>query len=1323
MRTPLRIGVGAGASLTVLLIALAIILPPSGGAAPDPPAQAPAPGLDPGPTLPASQFPNDPDFARCESQDPVGGCTDDEQWDLYGTLAGNTCLAPGSSVANQPHPDGGLPCWARNAHDPEHASGVNMTGAWAQGNVGRDDVLIAYIEGGVNYSSNGVKDALDNIYLNRGELPYPEGPNGQDSGHYDLDGNGRFDIRDYAQDRRVNPPCPTATAPFVAHQEGTTWSCVNGGQHNYINRVDIGGTKTPYLSPEDLIAVFGHCRIVSHRLGSCPPGGRFDNDGNGYPNDVSGWNVQRNTNDPQTEDSAYNHASNLLSLAVGEANNNYASVGVCRECRIVPIKQGAEALGRSDQWAPAILYAVDAGASVISSVVVSYTYSSFAREAVDYANRKGVLLSFDSNDFDSLDHTDGMLYDHALPGNSLTQDEEGPDTHTFRARSNVTSYGTHSVFSGEQNSTSGATPFQAAMLAMVQSAALNARDRSIIPRRLTPNEVRQVMMDTASPVIPQTQSPGVPDQWPGNPGSATDATHTNWSTQYGYGRPNIGAATALIMSGRVPPTLELTAPHWYAYVDPLREKKLRIRGSVAASAWRSQGLHWTLEWALGANPADSDFRTIATGHRAKHGVLVKLDLNDIPQHYATKAPNSTLPPDGPEQYTVTLRLRAQDGNGLKGEDRRTFSARHDPNLLPGYPKSIGTEMGAAPTYADLAGRHELDLVFGTYDGVVDALQPNGKQVKGFPIRTRKLAAIDPNDPENYPATSYRSDPSLRDARDPVSGIAVGDLYGDGVLDVVATTANAWVYAWGPDGKLLEGFPVHSDPSFASLPVPTPRAPTDHSRLPSRGNWSPPVLADLDGTGKLDILMSAFDGRLYAWRPDGTPVPGWPVEVKLPPSQLAGSSNYIRDAKLIFSPSVGDVLGTGRQQVFVPSFECLGGRSWIYGIWPDGNRHPGGPFLPGWPVGLSTLAGCYDQSIDFVQEGASPASIADFDGSGHLRVVTAGVTGVPLALNGDGSQFKGLSPGCPSAACGPIPPYYPADPLTVSVTGQGGIGDLLGSGTPQFVQSNAGAISLTNSLDDIGHAHLPHTYEKAWDVGSGGVFPTFPRSQDGFPFFDAPLVAGLSSSNARAVIEANDSGWIHAYEPEGGEAPGFPKFTGQWPSFSGVIGDPELDGKLRLAYGTREGSLFLWRVGGSPARNDSWWHFHHDEYNTGLFGNDTRRPAAIGKVNVQRGPGGALLRWRAPGDNGMSNGPVRRYEIYLSHKKITGDNLERARRVEGPKPQQPADWQTVWIPTRGKLFVAIRSVDGTGNISALTEATLHPFKKGHGPHGTDHRHTS
>jgi hypothetical protein len=402
--------------------------------------------------------------------------------------------------------------------------------------------------------------------------------------------------------------------------------------------------------------------------------------------------------------------------------------------------------------------------------------------------------------------------------------------------------------------------------------------------------------------------------------------------------------------------------------------------------------------------------------------------------------------------------------------------------------------------------------------------------------------------------------------------------------------------------------VHSQSQFASLPVPTPRSEPPHSRLPSRGNWSPPVLADLEGNGKLDILMSAFDGFLYAFKPDGTPVPGWPVEVKLPPADLTGNpNNYIRDAKLMAAPSVGDVLKTGKPQVFVPSDECLstpaGKRAWMYGIWPDGNLHAGGPYLPGWPAGLPSLAGCYDLSIDFVEEGAAPASIADFDGSGTLRVATAGVTGPPVVLNGDGSVFKNLTPACTSSACAPNPPYYPGDSLTVDFTGQGGIGDLFGNGTPSYVQSNAGLVSLNTFNSDKGTAHLPQTYEKAWNATTGSVLEAFPRTQDGFPFFDAPLVANLSESSQQAIVEANDSGWVHAYEPSGGEAPGFPKFTGQWPSFSGVIAGAGPGGQQQLAYGTREGSLFVWQVGGSP-NHDSWPHYHHDADNSSLFGSET-----------------------------------------------------------------------------------------------------------------------
>ena len=848
-----------------------------------PGATASAPPIHRGPAISPSDFPNDPGFAPCEPQDPVTGCGDNEQWNLFGPLKGNTCLAPGGTVADRPHPDGGLPCWALDARDPDHAAGVDITGAWAQGNFGRPDVRIAYIEGGVNYSNDGIKDALDNIYLNKGELPYPEGANGKDRGTYDFDHNGHFDIRDYAEDPRVNPPCVAGTAPFTKAEEGTTRGCVAGGKHQYINKVDIGGTPTPYLSPEDLIAVFGHCRLARHKLAKCPVGGRFDNDGNGYPNDVSGWNTERNNNDPQTEDSAYSHAPGLISDLAGVANNHYAGVGVCERCTVIPIKQGAEAVGRSDQWGEALLYAVDAGAKVVSSVVVEYTYTSFAREAVDYANRKGVLLSLDSNDFDSLDHSDGMLYDHAIPGNSLTQEPDGRTTQWFRARSDVTSYGPHNVFSGEGNSTSGATPFMAGMLAMVQSAALNARDRHIIPRQLTPNEVRQVMMDTVSPVIPQTQAPNVAGPVARQPQERhrcrahelVDAVRL-WPSRHrrGDGSCDVGTRAA---HGRA----RLASLVCRTSIR-LQQRRLKIRGNVAPSAWRSHGVRWTLEWALGRGP-----RRLGLPHdRAR------------PRRSARRAWHAGPAPDpapicgqGPVVDAAAGRARAVHGHAAAARARRQRpQGRGSPRLRRPPRPQPARRLSALDRVGDERRTH-LRPPRGASPARSRLRHLRRHGLRAAPERQGGARVPRPHDarssrpPRDLPRRFVQERHEAEKRARPGERDRVGDIDHDGRQDVVATTSNAFVYAWDAHGKLRNHFPVHSRSAFDSLPVPTPRSATPHSRLPSRGNWSPPVLADLQGNGRLDILMSAFDGFVYAWQPTGRPVPGWPVEVKLPASLI------------------------------------------------------------------------------------------------------------------------------------------------------------------------------------------------------------------------------------------------------------------------------------------------------------------------------------------------------------------------------------------------------------------------------------------------------
>ncbi|MBK8293235.1 MAG: hypothetical protein IPK93_00085 [Solirubrobacterales bacterium] len=739
---------------------------------------------------------------------------------------------------------------------------------------------------------------------------------------------------------------------------------------------------------------------------------------------------------------------------------------------------------------------------------------------------------------------------------------------------------------------------------------------------------------------------------------------------------------------------------------------LQVKGHVKPSAWGSQGVNWVLEYALGANPKDTDFHTVSTGNAGKSGVLGTIDTSEIPASYAAKNPTSTLPPDGPEQYTVSIRLRAKDGNGLKGEDRRSFGARTDTGMVDGFPKSIGTEISAAPAFVDLNGTHKQELVFGTNDGVVSALEPDGQQAAGFPVMTRQLRYIDENNPQNFNAASYNSVQGLREARDPISGIAIGDLTGDGAQSIVAATTSGWVYAWNRLGELREGFPVKPLAQYDTLPVPTPLG--TKTRLPARGNWSAPALGDLQGDGTLDILMSSYDGHVYAWQPDGTPSPGWPVKVTLPDSikNTIPPDKLIDDAKLMMTPGVGDLLGTGKDQVFIGGYQCddAGNRVWAYGIQSDGNNHAGGPYMTGWPVALGALGGCYSQSIDFVQEGSNAVTIADFDGSGKARAAVTPVAGFPTILNADGSTWKSMQGSCGTATCGGIPPYYGADGLNVGVTGQLAIGDLKGSGKPNLMQPTAGGSTLQKSLGDAGQASLIHVFDQAWDPATGDTLDSFPTDQDGFPFFVSPIVANLTNDNTTSMISSNDSYWIHARGPDGKEAPGFPKWTGQWTSFGGVVGDPNYDGQQNLAYGTREGQLFMWKVGGSPEKSDEWSHYRHDEHNSGNYGKDVKPPAGV-SVKVKRNKKRAKLTWHAPGQNGVSNGKISKYEIYRSGKSISIPSLATTSAVKAPAIGEPGAKQTLRVNAKTKkpFYIGIRSQDSAGNWSQLSVAKVKRFK--------------
>jgi hypothetical protein len=150
---------------------------------------------------------------------------------------------------------------------------------------------------------------------------------------------------------------------------------------------------------------------------------------------------------------------------------------------------------------------------------------------------------------------------------------------------------------------------------------------------------------------------------------------------------------------------------------------------------------------------------------------------------------------------------------------------------------------------------------------------------------------------------------------------------------------------------------------------------------------------------------------------------------------------------------------------------------------------------------------------------------------------------------------------------------------------------------------------------------------------------------------------------------------------------------------GTVADPRLNGHQVLTYGTREGDLFVWSVGGSAALNNSWWHYRHDEWNTGQYGLDTRPPAPVGGLKARRLRSGKVrLTFTAPGDD-WNVGRAARYVISgLRFPKGVAARLPR------PRPAGSRERLVVGISRRAR-FVDVRAVDAAGNIGTSVSVPI------------------
>lgn len=264
--------------------------------------------------------------------------------------------------------------------------------------------------------------------------------------------------------------------------------------------------------------------------------------------------------------------------------------------------------------------------------------------------------------------------------------------------------------------------------------------------------------------------------------------------------------------------------------------------------------------------------------------------------------------------------------------------KKDGSVVTGFPVNVG-KYPMTPILADLNGNGSMEIILGTRTGEAYVYKGDGTVYLGWPIQMDRYVA---------------------------SSAAAGDVNNDGVMDVVMESRNR-LYVWNKDGQSLPGFP------YAVM-----------DSLIGSNSYSSPVLADLTGDGKLEIVFCSHSdstnagGIVYAVKYDGTNLPGWPNTVP----------NWIYGA-----PIVADIDGDSELEIIIGE----------YGASPT-------PFFNVFAYNLDGSS-VTNFPMGPYHGSANQITVADIDNDGMFEIifdenVTENGLGRYRALNMDGSQVTG-----------------------------------------------------------------------------------------------------------------------------------------------------------------------------------------------------------------------------------------------------------------------------------------------------------------------------
>ena len=324
----------------------------------------------------------------------------------------------------------------------------------------------------------------------------------------------------------------------------------------------------------------------------------------------------------------------------------------------------------------------------------------------------------------------------------------------------------------------------------------------------------------------------------------------------------------------------------------------------------------------------------------------------------------------------------------------------------GFPFEVESEISSSAAAGDLDGDEDKELVFGSLDGTLYALNKNGTEylnyaqpdpIIGFPALndldnsgSLEIIFVAGNDTS---ATLY----AINNAGDDVTGFpvtiperivtgpAVADIDGSGTADIVIVTLDSNVYAIDAYGSLKSGFPF----------------------LTSDGIQTSATLADLDGDQDLEIITGNEGGHVYVLHHDGSIM-----------------ASFVTEHPIRGGISIADLDRNGQMELLFSGLD-----QYVHAWDPIMDAE-----ITGWPVNIGSSS-------------ISEPIVVDLDNDLDLEVITATIEGTIYISHHDGSSYQNF-------------PYISQD----SIHSTPAIGDLDNDGDYELIVGTDVNLKVLDILD-------------------------------------------------------------------------------------------------------------------------------------------------------------------------------------------------------------------------------------------------------------------